>query len=887
MKLSSALHNIKNSTKDTDSKMDGKLRKLLTDLLNLQNFRPGQEEIIHSILDNRNVVAILPTGGGKSLCFQLPALMSDGFSIVISPLIALMKDQVDNLNRNKIVAGFINSTMDFSESEKVIRQISLGEIKLLYLAPEKLESLRFAELIKDLKPNFLFVDEAHCISEWGHNFRPSYTKINEFAEFCGIKKISAFTATATPEVVEDIINQLKLIHPKVFVRGFERENLQLNVLFPKNKKKKTLDLISRHPGSAIIYTASRKNAEEISEFLVTTGIHCTYYHAGLTAPERRRIQEQFINGEISYIAATNAFGMGIDKSDIRLIIHYNIPGSIENYYQEIGRAGRDGNNSSAYLLFDEKDLRIHQFFISNSHPDKKTIINIYKAICDYNQVAIGSTASKELIVDPEYISHYSKMNISRGLLHSALKYLQNSGYISLVSGFEKKDSIKFLFRSNQLKDFIKQTPNDEIKNLLLVLLRDFSSDIFSKNLKISLSQMSSASGIAENELKGLLQTLDNLGIINYQPAIMEETILLSQPRADENSIRLNYKRINEGFINAQKKLDRITEFVYSRECRFKYILNYFSEKLDDYKCGKCDNCLLEEKISDSAVEYLSEIILETLEEAESDLTESSLINLLKGKASKESLTKFSRFGSCRNFDSNEIRMAIHKLASSKKISRSPGRIKYLQLLPDDFNISSLETKDSTTKSIYEEDLYLFNSLKELRKKVSEKFLQSAYIICPDEVLKKIVKVKPKNDSELLSIEGFSQRMFNKFGIEVLEVINSNIEKQSGFTKENKIPKNLLETYKMIKKKYTLKEIAGLQKLTEAVVSMQVETIIEYSPKIDIDYLFDANSFSEIKNEYLKGTKSLKDLKEKISVNVGYPLLRIAAAKIKSTSNSYS
>ena len=887
MKFSSVLNNIKNSTKDTHSKMNGKLTKSLSELLNFQNFRPGQEEIINNILDNRNVVAILPTGGGKSLCYQLPALMSDEFSIVISPLIALMKDQVDNLNKNKIVAGFINSTMDFSESEKVIRQISLGEIKLLYLAPEKLESLRFAELLKDLKPNFLFVDEAHCISEWGHNFRPSYTKINEFAEFCGIEKISAFTATATPEVVEDIINQLKLKDPKIFVRGFERENLHLNVLFPKDKKKKVLELISRHPGFAIIYTASRKNAEEISEFLITSGVHCNYYHAGLSAPERRRIQEQFINGEIPYIAATNAFGMGIDKSDIRLIIHYNIPGSIENYYQEIGRAGRDGNNSYAYLLFDEKDLRIHQFFISNSHPDKKTIINIYKAICDYNQVAIGSTTSNELIVDPEYISRYSKMNISRGLLHSALKYLQNSGYISLVSGFEKKDSIKFLFRSNQLKDFIKQTPNDELKNLLLVLLRDFSSEIFSKNLKISLSQMSSASGIAENELKGLLQTLDNLGIINYQPAIMKETILLTQPRAEENSIRLNNKRINEGFINAQKKLDMITEFVYSRECRFKYILNYFGENLDEYKCGKCDNCHLEEKISDSAVEYLTEIILETLEEAESDLTESSLINLLKGKASKESLTKFSRFGSCRNFDSNEIRMAIHKLASSKKISRSPGRIKYLQLIPDDLSISSLNTNEGKTKNIYEEDLFLFNSLKELRKKVSEKFLQSAYLICPDEVLKKIVKGKPKNESELLSIEGFSQRMFNKFGIEVLEVINSNIEKQSGYIKENKIPKNLLETYKMIQKKYTLKEIASLQKLTEAVVSMQVETIIEYSPEIDIDYLFDANSFSEIKNEYLKGTKSLKDLKEKISVNVGYPLLRIAAAKIKSTSNSYS
>ena len=882
MKLSSAEHNIKNSTKDSVSKMNGKLRKSLADLFNFHNFPPGQEEIINEILDKRNIVAILPTGGGKSLCYQLPALMSEGFSIVISPLIALMKDQVDNLNKNKNLAAFINSSMDFSESEKVIREIVLGQIKLLYLAPEKLESLRFAELLKGLKPNFLFVDEAHCISEWGHNFRPSYTKINEFAEFCGIKKISAFTATATPEVVDDIVKQLNIKNPQIFVRGFERSNLHLNVLFPKNKKKKVLELISRHPGSAIIYTASRKNAEEISEFLFTSGIKCNYYHAGLSSPERRRIQDLFIKGEISYIAATNAFGMGIDKSDIRLIIHYNIPGSIENFYQEIGRAGRDGKNSSTYLLFDAKDLRIHQFFISNSHPDKNTIINIYKAICDYNQVAIGSLTAKELIVEPEYIARYSQSNISKVLLHSALKYLQNSGYLKNVSKLDKKDSVGFLFDSSQLKSFIKKSTNDEIKNLLLILLRDYGSEMFSKSVRISLSHLSSISGIEENELSVLLQTLNNMGVINYEAAIMKETVLLSQPKVDENSIKLNYKKINEGFINAHKKLDRITEYVYSRECRFKFILNYFGENFEDYKCGKCDNCLLEEKISDSAVQYLSEIIVETLEEAGNDLTESLLINLLQGKATKNSLNKFSRFGSCRNFDSNEIRMAIHKLASQKKISRSTGKSKYLSLITHDSSIISGKISKEYLRPDYENDLNLFNSLKELRKRTSEKFMQSGNVICPDNVLREIVRLKPKNGSELLSIKGFTQRMFNKFGEDVLEITNSFSERQSVRMETRQIPKNLNETYKMIQKKYTLQEIAKLQKISEAVVSMQVETIIEYNPAIDVDYLIENAGFNEIKKEYLNGLTSLKELKQKLTSDISYPLLRIAVAKIKFT-----
>jgi ATP-dependent DNA helicase RecQ len=856
----------------------------LNDFFGFDSFRQGQEEIVNALLDKRNVVAILPTGGGKSLCYQLPALISEGFSIVISPLIALMKDQVDSLNKDREVAAFINSTMDFSETEKVIRKIVLGQFKLLYLAPEKLESLKFAELLKDLKPNFLFVDEAHCISEWGHNFRPSYTKIKEFTEFCGIKKISAFTATATPEVVKDIIIQLNIKNPQIFVRGFERDSLQLNVLFPKNKKKKVLELISRHPGPAIIYTASRKNAEDISEFLLTSGVKCNYYHAGLSAPERRRIQEQFISGEITYIAATNAFGMGIDKSDIRLVIHYNIPGSIENYYQEIGRAGRDGKISTAYLLFDEKDLRIHHFFISNSHPDKKTILTIYKAICDYNQVAVASSTNKELIIEPEYISRYANAKVSKGLLHSAIRFLENSGYLKSISKLDKKDSVSFLYSSSQIKSFIKQSSNDEMKNLLLVLLRDYGNEIFNKSVKVSLSQLSSASGIEENELSNLLQILGNMGVVNYQPAIMKDTVLLIQPRADENSIKLNYKRINESFINAQKKLDGITEFVYSRECRFRFILNYFGENLPEYKCGKCDNCLLEEKISDNAIQYLSEIILETLEEAESDLTETALINLLRGRATKESFRNFSRFASCRNFDANEIKMAIHKLASSKKINRSPGRIKYLQLIQDKFNLAFQNKEQGIQAKNYEKDLAVFNSLKELRKKTSEKFLQSGNIICPDAVLREIVQAKPKNESQLLSIKGFNQRMFNKFGSEVLEVINAFVEKQSGKTETRNIPKNLGETYKMVQKKYSLQEIAKLQKISEAVVSMQVETIIEYDPGIDIDYLIEKKNYEEIIKEYKKGKTSLKELKQNLSMDISYPLLRIATAKIKFNSS---
>jgi ATP-dependent DNA helicase RecQ len=851
------------------------------------SFRQGQQEIIEHIMSGKNVLAILPTGGGKSLCYQVPALVSDSFSIVVSPLISLMKDQVDTLNKQDNLAAFINSTMNFQEIERVLQDISFGRIKLLYVAPERLEGQVFAERIKNLSPAYLFIDEAHCISEWGHNFRPSYRKIKEFRDYTGIKKIAAFTATATPEVVKDIVKQLDLQDPSIFVKGFERENLYLNVILTKKKREICFDLISRFGTPAIIYTSSRKKAEEVAQFLVLNKINCSYYHAGMQPEVRKKIQEDFINDKIPVIAATNAFGMGIDKSDIRLIIHFNTPGSIENYYQEIGRAGRDGKESHTFLLHDDSDINIQNFFLAQSHPDKELVQKVYSAICDFGKVAEGSFSEREIPVNFDYILFHTQSELTRGLLHSSIKILEEAGYLRFISEYEKKSSLKFLMDKERLRDYVKTASNHRLKEIILLLLREYSSEAFSKEIKIKFSSLKEQSGYSETELDEIFITLDNLGIVSYTKVNSKDNVLLTAPRIAPDKLRLDYQKINEHYLHMQNKIETMVEYVYSGECRLKFIMNYFGQKAEGYKCGKCDRCKTGDLLPEATSEYLKEVILRTLYEGNDSLSEVSLVRIMRGSAKKESYKNFETYGTCANYEPGELQYAVRELLAEGFITRAKNH-RYLSLTQSAVDLlekNKLINKTISTKEDYEENLELFNLLNQVRKNAEKKFMQSAVILCPDTVLRNIVLSKPKNDKELLSVEGFTQRMYNKIGQEILEALMKYFEdtKKPAEQPEKSstaLPQNLKETYKLLKEEYSLRDIASLRKLTESIISMQVEAIIEYEPAIDITHLFPDGTLEVISAEIGKGYDNLKELKQRITPDVGYPLLRIAAAKQK-------
>lgn len=859
------------------------LEQNLEKLFGYSKFRPGQKEIIETILNRQNVLAILPTGAGKSICYQLPALISERFSIVVSPLIALMKDQVDSIKINPNPAAFINSAMSFKESEETLRNISFGKIKILYLAPEKLENRQFAERIKSLNPNFIFIDEAHCISEWGHNFRPGYTKIKEFTDYLGVKNISAFTATATPEVAKDIVEQLGLVEPKIFVCGFERDNISINIIKTKKKKENCLQILAEHGTPAIVYTSSRKRAEAISEFLLMNKIKSTYYHAGLLPEVRKKVQEDFINNKTSVICATNAFGMGIDKGDIRLVLHYNAPGSIENYYQEIGRAGRDGKPSHAYLLYDDSDMDIHKYFIRNSYPDKETIMGIYDSICDFGKVAVGNITSKEIPIDLDFIKITTQKQISRGIVYSALNSLEGGGYLKLISDLERKDSIQFLMDKNRLRNFVKLTENIFFKEIILYLLRNFSKEIFLKEVRVSVTEISKETNIIINELTESLTILDNFGIISFYQSLSKDSARMLSPRISSKDLKLNFKRINESFLNQHTKVEKMSQLIYTTDCRFKFILNYFGETNSDYHCGQCDNCTTRTRLPSNSIQYISELILRTLFESKDELTERNVISILRGSVKKEKYNSITTFGVCRNYEKHEILSVLFELIESKVITK--GVRDLINLTEQGFGkIKQLGLhKVVKLKTGYEDNLELFNSLRTIRQVVSKKFMQTSNLICPDEVLSNIVKNKPKNREQFLALKGTNERMFTKIGSEVIEAVLANERIQNNnqkITPTKKIPSSIAETYNLMKGGYTLKDIASMQNLTEAVISMQVETILGFEPEVEIKNLIPAEIYTMINEKIKEGIIDLKELKNKLPAEVTYPMIRIVLAKTR-------
>lgn len=554
-----------------------------------KNFRPMQRQIIESVLQGQDTLALLPTGGGKSICFQVPALAKPGICIVISPLIALMKDQVDGLKAKGIQAITIVSGMGKREVDIALDNCIYGPIKFLYLSPERLLSELVQERIKYMNVNLIAVDEAHCISQWGYDFRPSYLHIADLRQLHPKVPVLALTATATAEVKEDIQQRLLFKAPNVFQRSFERTNLGYLVQHEEHKLRRMLEVIKGVKGSGIIYVRTRKETVELTRYLNEHHIKADYYHAGLEAEQRAAKQEQWKSNHIRVMVATNAFGMGIDKPDVRFVIHRDVPESLEAYYQEAGRAGRDEQRAYAVLLYNAADRLKQEKKFEASFPSVDEIKQIYHYLANYFQVAYG--AGEGLSFDLDIGDFCSRFKLDAIKVLNALKFLEQDDYLAFNESVYLPSRFQFEVSHEDLYNF--QVQNSGWDPFIKTLLRSFGG-AFDGYVRIREFDMARRTGLTVQQVIDGLQQLHKAGVLSYLPQTDKPQITYLKPRLSGEYLLLNHQYIAQRKEVYRKKMEAVLAYAETPLCRSQQLLAYFNEA-DAPKCGKCDVCLQEKR----------------------------------------------------------------------------------------------------------------------------------------------------------------------------------------------------------------------------------------------------------------------------------------------------
>jgi ATP-dependent DNA helicase RecQ len=562
-------------------------------------FRPLQQEIIDSVIAGNDTLAIMPTGGGKSICYQVPAMITDGLCLVISPLIALMKDQVGNLKKKGIPALSIYSGMSFIEVKKTLKNAAYGNFKFLYVSPERLETELFLEYLPAINVNLLAVDEAHCISQWGYDFRPSYLKISAIRETLGSIPLLALTASATLEVQNDICDKLLFKNNQQrFHQSFERSNLSYSVFNPSSKQNKLIEILKKVNGSGIVYCKSRRRTKEIEDLLNINGINASHYHAGLSSELRNSRQEDWVNNKTRIMACTNAFGMGIDKPDVRTVVHYDVPDALENYYQEAGRAGRDEKKAYAVLLYNDSEISELKKQPSIRFPDLITIKNVYGALVNYLQLPSGS--GEDISYDFDINDFIKKFKLDIFTTNNVLKILAQEELISYSEQFFSPSTVVFTTEKTELELFLKSYP--EYDSVIKGLLRSYEG-IFDYACAIDESYL--AKFISEKrEIVTLhLNQIKKMGIIDYTPKKDASQIKFLQNRIRTSDLVINEKNILKRKRAFEKRMQAILKYALEQQlCRSKIIAAYFND-YNVKRCGVCDNCLREKNVTITKEEF--------------------------------------------------------------------------------------------------------------------------------------------------------------------------------------------------------------------------------------------------------------------------------------------
>ena len=804
----------------------------------LTQFRAGQREVIEAVLANRDCLCVMPTGGGKSLCYQLPAVARDGVVLVISPLIALMKDQVDGLRQRGLRAACINSTMSLPEQDQCLSDAESGEIDLLYIAPERFRSNRFQSSLDRMQVQLLAIDEAHCISEWGHDFRPDYARLGRLRKALENPPTIALTATATQEVRDDIARQLELDEPQVFVTGFARDNLSFEAVIANSQGDKDERLIGElgrlEHGGCIVYCNTRKTCEAISERLSE---ECSQpvglYHAGLPPEQRSQVQDQFMSGELDVIVATNAFGMGIDRSDLRLVVHYNVPGTLEAYYQEAGRAGRDGQPAHCLLLFGYQDRYIHEFFIDNAHPSRELLRDVYEYL-------------RTIPVDPIEVTQQElreQLGVKTGAesVGAAEQILERHGAIRRLSSQQNRASV---WIETDAPDVLDLTPRDaRVRRKILKAIVQITRDARFERATFTLEELQRVSGLERESLNRGLRELTKLRWFDYAPPFRGRAIHVVDREQTFQQLDLDFAELARRKQAEYDKLDRMIHYAQSRRCRQVEFLRYFGQR-DQQTCGRCDNCRKtgqapdgeRDSIPADALRQPVRMALSGVARARGAFGKSVVAQMLCGsrstKMSKWGLDRLSTFGLFEDCRQSEIGLFLDELirvgaieqvevdrfrpvvkltAFGRELMRGEQSLQEplhlnkslaKRLLRIAAKLCGGTDKEAASESEAPEagrqqdaaptdaapadgdptapadgdpptvsDADIFENMRRWRRDQAEREHVPAYRILPNAVLQRLVETRPADSAQLAEIPGIGPAILSKYGDALLQLVN--------------------------------------------------------------------------------------------------------------------